>query len=160
MIHETAITKSTTDRKLNVIREFSAPIDKVWKAWTESSILDKWWAPRPWKAETKSLDFRAGGTWQYCMVGPKGERQWCLVDFETVDPKRSFRAVSGFCDEQGTRNDGIPLMHWFVRFEPSGSGSKIIVTVSFDNAGDLEKVVEMGFEQGFTMGLGNLDEIL
>jgi len=160
MIHETAITKNKTDRKLNVTREFSAPVDKLWKAWTERSILDRWWAPRPWKAETKTLDFRTGGVWQYCMVGPNGERHWCLVDFEAVDPQRSFRGVSGFCDEHGTRNDLLPLMYWFVMFEASGPGSKLIVTITFDKAADMEKIVEMGFEKGFSMGLENLDEIL
>src|SRR5580692_9150110 len=122
MKHETAITKNKTDRKLNIIREFNAPSGKVWKAFTESAILDQWWAPRPWKAETKSLDLREGGVWHYCMVGPKGEQHWCRVDFEAIDPQMSFRAVSGFCDEKGVRNDLLPLMHWYVVFEPAGGG--------------------------------------
>jgi hypothetical protein len=54
----------------------------------------------------------------------------------------------------------LPLMHWLVMFEPTGSTSRIIVTITFDKVADLEKIVEMGFEQGFTMGLSNLDELL
>ncbi len=35
-----------------ITREFSASQAEVWKAWTESHLLDQWWAPKPWKAVT------------------------------------------------------------------------------------------------------------
>ena len=50
------------NNRVNVVREFSAPVGKVWAAWTQQELLDQWWAPRPWKARTKSMDFREGGT--------------------------------------------------------------------------------------------------
>ena len=43
------------NNKVNVSREFAAPISKVWPAWTQSLILDQWWAPKPWKAKTKTI---------------------------------------------------------------------------------------------------------
>jgi len=54
-------------------------------------ILDQWWAPKPWKAETKTMDFRAGGSWLYFMKGPDGNGQWCSVGFSAIAPKRAFR---------------------------------------------------------------------
>ena len=54
---ETKITRDPSGKKLIVTREFNAPLEKVWRAWTESSLLDEWWAPRPYKTETKSMDF-------------------------------------------------------------------------------------------------------
>ena len=62
------------NNRVNVEREFAAPVGKVWAAWTQQELLDQWWAPRPWKARTKSMDFREGGTWLYAMVGPRGRR--------------------------------------------------------------------------------------
>ncbi len=50
MKNETIISKDLANKKLHITRHFTAPIEKVWKAWTESELLDKWWAPRPWKA--------------------------------------------------------------------------------------------------------------
>jgi uncharacterized protein YndB with AHSA1/START domain len=50
---QTVITKDASKKKLLVVREFDAPLEQVWKAWTDSKLLDSWWAPRPWKAETK-----------------------------------------------------------------------------------------------------------
>jgi len=64
MTNKTEILKDLTNRKLNVTRAFSAPVEKVWRAWTEAEQLDKWWAPRPWKAITKTMDFTPGGFWQ------------------------------------------------------------------------------------------------
>lgn len=58
---------------IKISREFAAHISLVWDAYTTSEILDKWWAPKPWKARTKKMDFRVGGSWLYAMVGPAGE---------------------------------------------------------------------------------------
>jgi uncharacterized protein YndB with AHSA1/START domain len=160
MTTKTEITKDLANKKLYVTRAFAAPVEKVWKAWTESSLLDKWWAPRPWRAETKSLDFKAGGLWLYAMIGPNGEKAWCRVDIKTVDPQQGFTATTRFCDEDGNPDDSFPSMHWLTKFYATATGSNVDVEISFDNEADLQKIVEMGFEAGFTMALGNLDELL
>jgi uncharacterized protein YndB with AHSA1/START domain len=48
---QTTISKDAANRKLVIAREFAAPLEKVWKAWTEKEILDLWWAPKPWRAK-------------------------------------------------------------------------------------------------------------
>jgi uncharacterized protein YndB with AHSA1/START domain len=58
------------NNNIKISREFAANISLVWDAYTKSDILDKWWAPKPWKARTKKMDFREGGSWLYAMVGP------------------------------------------------------------------------------------------
>lgn len=160
MKNNTVITKDVANRKLHVTREFAAPVEKVWKAWTESNILDKWWAPRPWRTETKSMDFTDGGLWLYSMVGPEGERHYCRVDFEKIVTQQSFTALSSFCDENGNINADFPQMHWFSSFYPSATGTRVEVELSFDKEADMKKIIEMGFEGGFTMGLNNLEELL
>jgi len=69
---EAVFSKDLKTNKLTVIRSFDAPLELVWQAWTESEILDQWWAPKPYRAETKTMDFSEGGRWLYCMVGPTG----------------------------------------------------------------------------------------
>jgi uncharacterized protein YndB with AHSA1/START domain len=160
MINNTIISKDLVNRKLNITREFNAPVSRVWKSWTESSILDKWWAPKPWRTETKTMDFKEGGLWLYSMVGPEGERHWCRVDFKTIDPEQSLTIVDGFCDENGNADDSMPLMYWLIKFKATETGTKVEVTITFDKEADLEKIIEMGFEGGFTMALGNLDAVL
>jgi uncharacterized protein YndB with AHSA1/START domain len=41
------------NNKVKVTREFAAPLSKVWAAWTQSELLDQWWAPKPWKAKQR-----------------------------------------------------------------------------------------------------------
>ena len=158
--NETRFSQDPSGKKLIVIREFNAPVEKVWRAWTESSLLDQWWAPKPWKAETKSMAFKEGGRWLYYMLGPAGDRHWCKVEFQTIDPHKSFTVINSFCDENGNTNGDLPVMHWSNNFASNGAGTTITVEISFDSTADLQKIVEMGFKEGFKMGLGNLDEMI
>jgi uncharacterized protein YndB with AHSA1/START domain len=157
---ETIYKTDLDNKKLRVEREFDAPLEKVWRAWTESSILDQWWAPRPWKAVTQSMDFREGGRWRYYMQGPEGERHYCFVEYEKIDPERSFTGTDAFCDEKGNISTEFPSMYWKCTFTKAGSGTKVNVEVSFDSIEDLNKIVEMGFKEGFAAAHTNLDAIL
>src|SRR5690606_19454002 len=83
---------------VKVERSFDAPLELVWSAWTESELLEQWWGPKPFRAETKSMDFSEGGRWLYAMVGPQGERHWGLKDFTKINPRTDFTYRSLFCD--------------------------------------------------------------
>jgi uncharacterized protein YndB with AHSA1/START domain len=157
---ETIYTKDAANKKLRVIREFDAPLEHVWKAWTESELLDQWWAPKPWKTNTKSMDFREGGRWLYYMEGPDGSRHYCSVDYKSVTPNKSFAVQNAFCDENGIRNNDLPVMHWKNTFSKSGDGSKVEVEITFATEADLDQIVAMGFKEGFAAAHRNLDELL
>jgi uncharacterized protein YndB with AHSA1/START domain len=157
---QTTISKDAANKKLVVIREFDAPLEEVWKAWTDKDILDKWWAPKPWKAKTKSMDFREGGVWLYSMVGPDGTESYCRADFKTIVENKSYTGDDAFCDENGNITHDFPVMHWNVGFSPLGTATRVNVEITFDSEADMEKVVQMGFEEGFTAAHGNLDELL
>lgn len=156
---ETEITK-TASNKLLVEREFDAPIEKVWNAWTDSKILDLWWAPKPWKARTKTMNFTEGGNWLYAMVGPEGEEHWATMDFKTIDAPNRFTGEDAFSDENGNKVTDPPGMKWDVKFNSSNGGTKVQVDITFASEADLQKIVEMGFKEGFTAAHGNLDELL
>ena len=157
---KTIITKDLANKKLHIVREFNASLEFVWKAWTDSSILDQWWAPKPWKAATKAMDFREGGYWLYCMNGPDGEQHWARADYQRIVPQDAFEVRDSFCDENGIVNYDIPGMHWLVKFIRIGETTKVEVEVTFASVDDLEKIVEMGFQEGFTAAHENLDELL
>jgi uncharacterized protein YndB with AHSA1/START domain len=154
------VVKDLPNKKMTVTMYFDAEPADVWRAWTEAELLDLWWAPKPWKTETKSMDFRPGGNWLYAMVGPDGTRHWCKVDFLEVDAQNSFTAIDYFCDEEGNPSDAAPTMHWKNEFIADADGTTVIVELSFDKEEDLNAILEMGFEQGFTSALENLDEYL
>jgi len=160
MTNNTAITKDLANKKLHITREFAAPVNKVWKAWTDSTLLDKWWAPKPWKTDTKTMDFTEGGTWLYAMRGPNGEEHWSRVDFETINPETGFTYTTAFCDKDGNISETSPTSHWVLQFKPTAIGAKVEVELTFDKDADLKTLIEMGFEGGFTMGLNQLEELL
>lgn len=159
-INQTKINKDLANKKIFAEREFDAPVERVWRAWTDRSLLDQWWAPRPWKTDTKSMDFREGGKWLYAMKGPDGEVNWCRVDFEKIIPQKEYTGNDAFCDENGNINTGFPRMYWVVKFTPSGDSTLVRAEITFPSQQDLEKILEMGFEEGFTSAHGNLDELL
>lgn len=148
------------NKTINVTRAFDANVDLVWDAWTKPELLDQWWAPKPWRAQTKSMDFREGGTWIYAMIGPEGEAHWSRDDFKHVDPKKSFGGQDAFCDENGNINPDMPRMYWTNQFNDLDGQTRIDIDIRFDALSDLENIIEMGFREGFTACLGNLDELL
>ncbi len=156
-------TRYTVDRSVNKIvveREFEAPPELVWRAWSEPALLDQWWAPKPWKAITKTMDFRSGGHWLYYMEGPDGARHYCRADFTLVEPGKKFIGDDSFCDEQGVTQPEPPGMHWEAVFQSSGTGTRVTVEIRFASPADLDKIVEMGFKEGFAAAHGNLDQLL
>lgn len=145
---------------IHVKREFNADLQLVWEAWTTAEALDQWWGPRPWKAETKTLDFREGGLWHYAMVGPEGEKHWSRADYISIIRKKSFTVKDGFCDENGKINPDFPQNLWTNNFSSKDDKTLVDILLTFDTPGDLEKTIEMGFKEGFTIGLQQLDELL
>ncbi|MEY3398803.1 MAG: hypothetical protein RL220_1397 [Bacteroidota bacterium] len=150
------------DRKsIRVERSFNAPKDLVWEAWTDADILDQWWAPKPYRCETKSMNFVVNGQWHYCMVGPEGDRHWCLFDYEEIISEEYFSGIDAFCDEQAIMNETKPRVRWGSTFRVAeGNKTMVEVELLFNSPDDLEAIVKMGFREGFAMGLQNLDDYI
>jgi PhnB protein len=157
---ETVFTKDLQNKKLNVVRAFDAPLEQVWKAWTESEMLDQWWAPKPYKAVTKSMDFREGGSWLYNMVGPQGDSQWCKENFKSITLHKRITNAVNFCDEDGHENADFPTMHWKKEFIENDSDTTVAVEITFDKEADLEMIIKMGMKEGFTAAMDNLEQCL
>ncbi|MEO8067237.1 MAG: SRPBCC domain-containing protein [Flavobacteriales bacterium] len=162
-MNKAAIFNFTVDKNSDTItveRSFNAPLDPVWAAWTEAEILCQWWAPKPYQCVIKALDFREGGRWLYYMEGPQGDRHWCFFDYDSVNPKESFSGSDAFCDEHGVANDTKPTVRWETHFSESDSTTRVRILLQFKTPEDLEQIVQMGFKEGFTQGLQQLEELL
>jgi uncharacterized protein YndB with AHSA1/START domain len=158
--NETVYTQDVANKKMTVVREFAAPIERVWAAWTQAELLDKWWAPKPWKAETKSMNFKEGGMWLYAMVGPQGEKHWSRCDYNSISAPKHFNSLDCFCDEKGNINPDFGKSTWNNQFQSSSNGTRVTVEITYEKKEDMEKMIQMGFKEGFAMGHNNLDELL
>lgn len=148
------------NKKIKVERSFDAPIDLVWAAWTEADILGQWWAPKPYRAITKSMNFSEGGRWHYYMLSPEGEKHWCLFDYETIKPLKSFSGIDAFCDENAVMNNSLPKSKWENTFSSGENETVVNIQLQFKSLEDLEELIKTGFKEGFTAGLENLDQYI
>ena len=162
MKHDLAFEFSVNkeNKTITVKREFAAELPLVWDAYTKSEILDQWWAPKPWKSRTKTMDFREGGYWHYAMVGPEGEEHWALANYKTIDPKKRFTALDGFADAEGVVNTEMPQSKWEVSFTPKEEVTLVENLITFDDLAQLETTIQMGFKEGLTMAMEGLDALL
>lgn len=146
--------------RILVNKSFRAAREKVWEAWTSSELTDKWWAPKPWKAETKEMNFREGGRWLYAMVSPEGQKHWAVAHILEVDEPKRFRVKDAFSDENGNVNEDLPCPEWEVTFHGDSDSCDAGILIQFPDVKELDKILEMGFKDGFIMALNNLDELL
>ena len=153
-------TVDKVNNKVNVTREFAAPLELVWKAWTTAELLDQWWAPRPYTNTTVSMNFSNGGRWHYYMTSPEGQKHYCLADYSEIITEKEYKATDAFCDENTVINEAFLPSHWHNRFKTVGTIIQVDIEITYQNLEQLEAIISMGFKEGFTMGLGNLEELL
>lgn len=153
-------TVNKENNTVHVKREFAAPLNLVWDAWTKPELLDQWWAPKPYTTHTKYMDFREGGHWLYAMRGPENDTHWCKNDYLKISPQISYTGLDAFCDEEGNTNTDMPRTEWTNQFSNTENGTVVSIVAQYGSLEDLEKVISMGFQEGFTMALSNLDQYL
>lgn len=145
---------------IKVKREFAAELSLVWDAYTKPEILDLWWAPKPWKARTKTMDFREGGHWHYAMVGPNGEEHWAWADFKNIEIRKKFTGLDAFADADGNINKEMPQSKWDASFTDKGNVTLVELYISYPDLAQLEATIQMGFKEGLSMAMEGLDELL
>jgi len=148
------------NKTITVKREFAAAVPLVWDAYTKSEILDQWWAPKPWKARTKTMDFREGGSWHYAMVGPAGEEHWSLTNYITIQNQKKLIGLDAFADADGNVNKDMPQSKWEITFTGQGETTLVQIYMIFDDLAQLEATIEMGFKEGLALAMEGLDELL
>ncbi|MDX2245962.1 MAG: SRPBCC domain-containing protein [Bacteroidia bacterium] len=147
------------NHSITVKREFAAELPLVWSAFTQSEILDQWWAPRPWKARTKTMSFTEGGFWHYAMVGPEGGEHWALAKYLTIQNQKGFSALDAFADADGNINPEMPQSKWESTFTAGEDATLVVFQITFSDLAQLETTIEMGFKEGLTAAMEGLDEI-
>ncbi len=153
-------TVNRNDNTVHVQREFDANLALVWEAWTNPAILDQWWAPKPHQTKTKSMDFREGGMWLYAMVSPANEQHWCKAEYHTIEQQKSYSYTDNFCDENGNVSTAFPNSFWTNVFNENNDTTTVNITIRYESLDALEKTIEMGFKDGFTMAMQNLDQYI
>ncbi len=147
-----------TTKTIFVNKEFDADLSLVWDAFTKQEYLDQWWAPKPWQSKTKHMDFKVGGRRFYAMVSPEGQEHWSLEQYSSISPKTNYKMLNSFADKD--ENPEVPGSDWDLTFSEKDGVTKVSITIKNDSLARMEKMIEMGFQGGFTMTLNYLEKML
>lgn len=148
------VDKST--KTVLITREFDAELSLVWNAFTKQEILDQWWAPNPYVSKTLKMEFKVGGRRFYAMVNPEGvEIGWHIQEYTSISPKTNFKFLSVFADKD--ENPFLPGSNWDLSFSEQNGISKVNISIYNESLERMEKMIEMGFKEGFTATLNELE---
>ena len=151
-------TVDKSAKSVYITREFNAELSLVWDAFTRQEILDQWWAPEPYISKTKSMDFKVGGRRFYAMVSPDGQENWQIQDYTSISPKTNFKYFSVFADKD--ENPHLPGSNWDLSFSEQDGITRVSITIYNDSLERMEMMIEMGFKEGITMTLNELENLL
>jgi uncharacterized protein YndB with AHSA1/START domain len=102
-------------KDLVVTRVFDAPVERVWRAFSEAEQVMRWWGPNRFSCPIARMDFREGGTSLVCMRAPAefgGQDMYNTWTYRQIVPHRSIEYVLDWADADGRRIDptsiGLP----------------------------------------------------
>jgi uncharacterized protein YndB with AHSA1/START domain len=94
------LVSEPAERVLKIERVFDAPRSLVFKAWTESEHMARWWGPRGFKSTVLKNELRPGGAYRIHMLGPDGDH-WSQGIYREVVPPERLVMVGSWADAQG-----------------------------------------------------------
>jgi uncharacterized protein YndB with AHSA1/START domain len=157
----TATARDADARTLTVTALFDAPVDRVWELWEDPRLLERWWGPPTYPATFVDHDIRPGGLSSYFMTGPEGDRPHGWWRSVMLDPPHRFEFESGFADETGTPDTGMPTMVIAVILEKRpGGGTTMTTTVTFPSDEAMERTLSMGMEEGLSAAMSQMDGLV
>jgi uncharacterized protein YndB with AHSA1/START domain len=142
-----------------ITKEFDAPRDLVWDAYTKAELLDQWWAPKPMTSRTKVMEFREGGRRFYAMVSPDGQERWAVQEYKSITPKTNFKFFNTFADADENRQ--LPGSDWDFNFSEENGRTKVSISIYNESLERMERIMaDGGFQKGTEAQLKNLEDLL
>lgn len=147
----------TRERELIVTRTFEAPRTLVFEAYSDCRHLMQWWGPGEWPLVSCDMDFREGGTWQYCMKGPEGDLSCGKAVYQEIRKPEKIVYTDYFTDEEGTVNEEMPAVQNTVTFADQDGKTVLTARTLFETPDALQSTLDMGVIEGFTITLDQLE---
>ena len=156
----------TDANTLIIERTFDAPIEKVWKAWTDPKEAKKWWGPKNFTAPVINIDLRVGGKYLNCMRGSPTPNApvrdfWGTGTYKDIVPMKKLVMTDSFADEEGNvvpstyyGMEGMPMeLEITVLFEEHADGK---THMTLQHAGMPEGENRTGANQGWNESFDKL----
>jgi uncharacterized protein YndB with AHSA1/START domain len=157
--------------KIVIMRVFDAPVDEVWKYWTEPELVKRWWGPKIFTCPVIKIDFHVGGTILSCMRGspaPGAPVQdfWSTGTYKVIIPMKKIVVTDSFADEKGNvvpsshyGMEGFPL-EMLVTFEFEEVDGKTRMTLTHSGLMNVDEKMREGMDQGWNESFDKVVEIV
>ena len=141
------MTNEISDRELVLTRLIDAPREKLYRAWTDATLLKQWFAPLPWTTPHAELDVRPGGASNIVMRSPEGNDMPCPGVFLEVVPNQRLVFTDAYTS--AWQPSQKPFMTVILTFEDEGGKTRYTARVRHWTVADREAHEKMGFHQGW-----------
>lgn len=134
-----------------MIRIFDAPLEKVFKAYTDSELIPQWWAPRRFTIVGDTMDVRPGGIWRILNRDVNGNESAFHGVYHEISPER---IVDTF------EFEGMPghVLLGIVTLEDVDGKTKLTAKSIFESVEDRDGMLKSGMEEGGPEIMGRLAE--
>lgn len=147
----------TKDSEIRLTREFDAPRELVFDAFTSPGKIGQWWGPNGFTTTTKSMNFKVGGEWIFTMHGPAGTDYPNRIVYTQIKKSKLIKYDHfGHMDNR----DDPPHFKVKITFEETDGWTKIDMRMLFPTKENRDKTVEFGAIEGGQQTLNRLAEFL
>jgi uncharacterized protein YndB with AHSA1/START domain len=156
--NKTKVIAEEGKQELFIIREFDAPRELVFKAFSTPELLLKFYAPFGIKMKFNYVDFKDGGSYSWTHYNDAG-KIYCTfkgVIHEIVSPERIIQTV----EMEGLPEGGHVLLEIFTFEEIVNNRTKLIIQDVFRSIADRDEMIKSGFESGVVEIFNQLDKLL
>ena len=155
-----SVVKDPDARTLTITARFDASIARVWQVWSDPRQLERWWGPPMYPATVTGHDLAPGGTVNYYMTGPEGERHGGWFRVRAVDPPHNLELDAGLADADGNPIPDTPTAVIRVALsELAGGGTQMTITTAWASDEGMEWMLATGTDAGMTAAVGQIDEL-
>ena len=154
---------SAGEHEIVITRVFNASRKLLWKVWTETDHIEKWWGPQGFSTRAEKNELKVGGRLRYVMVGPDGTEYPSggaireLVPFEKIVSTDEF-------EEDFVAPESVELPDGMIAtclFEDAGENkTRVTIRISHPNDEEKRKHEKMGVVAGWNSQLDCLEEHL
>jgi uncharacterized protein YndB with AHSA1/START domain len=137
----------SADRELMLTRLIDAPREKLYRAWTDPTLLKQWFAPLPYTTPVAELDVRPGGSAFIVMRGPDGKDLPNHGVYLDVVPNQRLVSTDAYTNAWDPSEK--PFMTLILTFEDEGGKTRYTARARHWTVADREAHEKMGFHQGW-----------
>lgn len=156
-MNRTRITAEPGKQELFITREFDAPRDLVFRAFTDPKLYTQWLGPRRFAMTLEKFEPRNGGMWRYMSRDKDGnEYGFHGVNHEVLPPER----IIGTFEFEGLPEKGHVSLETVKFEELPGGRTEITIQAVFQSIADRDGMLQSGMEAGVNESHERLDEVL